>query len=147
MKTTPLTAGPLADIVQRYSHEIGLRRTPATHLTDGVGPVTIGMRRPLLLVPAGFAESASEQEMISAVCHELAHIRRHDFLLNVIFELMWLPISFHPAAALIKSRIDGTRELACDEIAARVLSPALYARSLRYDAAEPDLPESLSPEV
>jgi beta-lactamase regulating signal transducer with metallopeptidase domain len=126
-----LATGPLTHIVQRYSSAMGLRGIPSVYLTDGIGPVTIGIRRPLLLVPAAFAETASEQEKTSAVCHELAHIRRHDFLLNLICELLWLPISFHPVAALIKSRIGGTRELACDETATRLLSaPSVYARSL-----------------
>jgi hypothetical protein len=69
--------------------------------------------------------------LTSTLCHEMAHIRRHDFLLNLVYEFLYLLISFHPAGALIKRRIDQTRELACDEMAAgRLLSTSAYARSL-----------------
>src|SRR5258707_14236656 len=61
----------------------------------------------------------------------MAHIRRHDFSLNVLYELLFLPLSFHPAARLVRRRIGETREIACDEMAAgRVLDASAYARSL-----------------
>jgi hypothetical protein len=61
----------------------------------------------------------------------MAHIRRHDFALNLLYEVVAMPIRFHPGIALIKARIAQTRELACDEIAARLLpSGKHYARSL-----------------
>ncbi len=51
--------------------------------------------------------------------------------MNLAYEFLYLLISFHPAGALIKRRIDQTRELACDEMAAgRLLSTSAYARSL-----------------
>jgi beta-lactamase regulating signal transducer with metallopeptidase domain len=82
-------------------------------------------------VPEWFLSQASQDELSSTLSHELAHIRRHDFLWNLLYELMILPISFHPAAALIKARIDQTRELACDEIAAESMpTRTRYARSL-----------------
>jgi beta-lactamase regulating signal transducer with metallopeptidase domain len=83
------------------------------------------------VLPEWFSSQASKDEISSILSHELAHIRRHDFLLNLVYELLILPISFHPAAALIKARIDQTRELACDEIAAESMSTRTqYARSL-----------------
>ena len=98
---------------------------------EGKGPATLGIRNPVLVLPEWFLSQASEDEISSALCHELAHIRRHDFLLNVIYEVFLLPIAFHPAAALIKARIDQTRELTCDEIAAECLSTRTqYAHSL-----------------
>src|SRR4029077_14061527 len=79
----------------------------------------------------GVFSGGSGGGILSRLGHELAHIRRHDFLLNLVYELLILPISFRPAAALIKARIDQTRELACDEIAAECLSTSTqYARSL-----------------
>jgi hypothetical protein len=98
---------------------------------EGKGPATLGIREPVLVLPEWFLSQASEDELSSTLCHELAHIRRHDFLLNLVYELFVLPISFHPAAVLIKARIDQTRELACDEIAAESpLTRNQYARSL-----------------
>jgi hypothetical protein len=98
---------------------------------EGRGPATLGIRNPVLVLPEWFLSQASQDELSSALTHELAHIRRRDFLWNLVYELLILPISFHPAAALIKARIDQTRELACDETAAASMpAGAQYARSL-----------------
>jgi beta-lactamase regulating signal transducer with metallopeptidase domain len=99
-------------------------------------PSTLGWRQPVLLVPGSFfEEELSVEDLMSALSHELVHIRRHDFLLNLVYEAMSLPLSFHPAAGLIKARIAQTRELACDEMAARVLpSEKHYAQSLLHIA-------------
>jgi TonB family protein len=95
------------------------------------GPVALGAREPLIILPTSMLEGSSEEDLASTLCHEMAHIRRHDFLTNLVYEFFYLLISFHPAGALIKRRIDQTRELACDEMAAgRILSTSAYARSL-----------------
>jgi beta-lactamase regulating signal transducer with metallopeptidase domain len=94
-------------------------------------PVTMGFRRPMLVLPEKFFANVTEAEFSSAICHELAHIRRHDFGSNLIYELLSLPLSIHPATAIIKDRIGQTRELVCDEMAAaHVANRAAYARSL-----------------
>ena len=91
----------------------------------------MGIRRPVLLLPEWLLSQATPDELSSTLCHELAHIRRHDFLLNLVYEVLLLPISFHPASAFIKARIDQTRELACDDIATESLAMRTrYARSL-----------------
>lgn len=96
-----------------------------------VSPVTIGVWHPRLILPEWFFSKASDQERVSAIAHELAHVSRHDFVLNLVHEVLFLPISFHPAARFIKSRMERSRELACDEIAAANLpSPIVYARAL-----------------
>jgi hypothetical protein len=60
---------------------------------------------------------------------------RRDFLFNLLYEVASLPVCFHPCAALIRSRIAQTRELACDEIAAQMLPTARqYATSLLHIA-------------
>src|SRR5581483_4006156 len=69
--------------------------------------------------------------LTSAIGHELVHVSRRDYLFNLICELAWLPLSFHPAAALVRRRIRQTRELRCDELVTdRLLEAEVYARSL-----------------
>ena len=95
-------------------------------------PSTVGWRNPVLLVPVSFfTDDVREEDAVSALSHEMAHVRRHDFGLNLLYELISVPLCFHPATALIKTRIAQTRELACDEMAVRFLpSGKQYARSL-----------------
>jgi protein TonB len=69
--------------------------------------------------------------LISALGHEAAHIVRHDYLLNLAYELVTLPLWFHPAMRLLLRRIRHTREQCCDEIVAeKLLEPCAYAHSL-----------------
>jgi len=94
-------------------------------------PVTLGWRRPAIILPAQLASGASPELLIAALGHEMTHIRRRDYAWNILYELLFLPISFHPAAALVKRRINETRELACDETVGELVMDAHdYARSL-----------------
>lgn len=94
------------------------------------GPITLGARRPAIVLPNSLLEGESDAELRAALGHELAHVRRRDYLRNLIHELILLPISFHPFAWLIRQRLACTRELACDEMAATLLGRPQYARSL-----------------
>jgi len=68
---------------------------------------------------------------MSAIGHEFIHVARRDYFLNFLYELIYLPLSFHPATAVLRRRIKQTRELCCDELVAeRVLDRETYARSL-----------------
>jgi beta-lactamase regulating signal transducer with metallopeptidase domain/uncharacterized membrane protein YkoI len=94
-------------------------------------PATVGIFRPLIILPDALARDASDEELTAAIGHELMHVRRRDYLLNLIYEFVFLPLSFHPAAALVRRRITQTRELRCDELVTELLlRPEVYARSL-----------------
>lgn len=98
-------------------------------------PATIGTLRPLIVLPESFCAGVEEARLLSVIGHELAHVKRRDFLSNLICELVALPISFHPLVFLIKRQVDRARELACDElVTTHVLAPNLYARSLLWAA-------------
>ena len=94
-------------------------------------PITIGMFAPLIILPDQLVVEDDEELLTSAIGHELIHVRRRDYALNLVYELLYLPLSFHPCAALIRRRVRQTRELSCDEVVAeRILTPEAYARSL-----------------
>ena len=94
-------------------------------------PLTAGFAPALVVLPDALLRASDESLLTSAIGHELVHIGRRDYLLNFFYRLLSIPLSFHPAAALIRRRIDETRELRCDElVAARLLHPTAYARSL-----------------
>jgi len=120
------------EAAEKCEELFGIRSIPLLCSEHVESPSTVGWRDPVLLVPRSFfTEQVGEEELISALSHEMAHIRRHDFLLNLVYEVLSLPLCIHPATALIKSQIAQTRELACDEMAAGLLpSEKQYARSL-----------------
>jgi len=95
------------------------------------GPVTLGALRPVVLLPPGFAAAHEDDAIRAALGHELAHVRRRDYGVNLAFETALLPFAWHPAARLLRRRLGETREMACDELASeRLLGARRYARSL-----------------
>lgn len=94
-------------------------------------PATLGVRQPVITLPEQLCAEPDEETLLSIVGHEMAHVARRDFLVNLICELVSLPLSFHPLTYLIKREMHRTRELACDELVTRhILKPRDYARSL-----------------
>jgi beta-lactamase regulating signal transducer with metallopeptidase domain len=94
-------------------------------------PYTLGIRRPLIVLPDSFCGDVDHETLVSVIAHEMAHVRRRDFLTKLVCELVSLPIAFHPLTFLIKRQIERERELACDELVTqRMLQPETYARSL-----------------
>lgn len=95
------------------------------------GPLTLGFRRRMLLVPPGFMETAEASDVEAALAHELAHMRRRDFAKNVLYELVSLPVGYHPLTRWLKAQVRQSRELVCDAMAAEfVTTREHYARSL-----------------
>ena len=109
-------------------------------------PCTSGVRRPLIILPDSFCEKATDETLLSVISHEMAHVRRGDFLTKLICEFISLPISFHPLAAFIKRQIARERELSCDELVTRrAVLPGKYARSLLAAADLTILPVAQTP--
>jgi TonB family protein len=88
--------------------------SPSFCLSTGVsGPVTFGVRNPVILLPAQFLEMPSgAQEAI--VCHELVHIRRRDWAFTMAEELIRAVFWFHPAIWWLLGQIQLTREQTVD---------------------------------
>ena len=94
-------------------------------------PITIGVFTPVIIVPKALLDETDEEVLISAIGHELIHVQRRDYALNLVYEFLFVLLAFHPAAVLIRRRIRQTRELSCDELVAeRILNAEVYARSL-----------------
>ena len=94
------------------------------------GPVTIGIRRKLLLLPPDMLTTLPDAELRTAISHEFAHIYRHDFLKNLLYELLSLPVRFHPVLYSTRLYLMETREMVCDQLAANPANRRQYARSL-----------------
>src|SRR4030095_8306064 len=94
-------------------------------------PVTLGLLRPIIILPKHLVRDADVELLTSAIGHEFIHVARRDYVLNLIYEFIYVAVSFNPFSSLIRRRIKQTRELSCDEVVAeRVLEAQLYARSL-----------------
>jgi TonB family protein len=94
------------------------------------GPVTLGVRQKLLLLPLNVIEQLPEADLSTVIAHEFAHMRRKDFMKNLLYELLCLPVSYHPLLWLTRARIMESREMVCDQMAASVTGTNEYAQSL-----------------
>ncbi len=112
----------------RCQETFGLRDVQLLISAQVSGPVAAGRA---IILPECLLNEPSEDVLTTAVGHEMAHIARRDFGCNLLYEALYLPVSFHPAAWLIHGEIERTREVACDELVTRRLMDAvLYARSI-----------------
>lgn len=80
-------------------------------------PVTIGMFRPMVLMPIGLVNGLSTEQVACILAHELAHIRRHDFLVNILQSIVETLLFFNPMVWWLSRHIREERELCCDDIA------------------------------
>jgi protein involved in polysaccharide export with SLBB domain/beta-lactamase regulating signal transducer with metallopeptidase domain len=94
-------------------------------------PAVIGALRPVIVVPIGIFSGLVPQQVEAILAHELAHIRRHDYLVNLIQSAIETLLFYHPATWWISAQIRRERENCCDDIAAAVCgSDRDYAAAL-----------------
>jgi beta-lactamase regulating signal transducer with metallopeptidase domain len=123
--------------VDRCALALKLSAPPiARESPDDGSPLVCGLRRPVLLLPAGYAARFAGPSFEQVVLHELAHLRRGDLWTIWIFHALRSVYWFHPLVHWVAYRAGLDRELACDQtaIAQSGASASAYARTL-IDAA------------
>ncbi|CAN5401005.1 hypothetical protein BH10ACI4_BH10ACI4_12500 [soil metagenome] len=137
-RSVPLVlTGTAAQSWERYAELLGVKGAaassgPGIAVAEGLrGPVAVGVRRGVMLVPPGFIAEVEAFDLEAVLAHELAHIQRRDFAKNLLYELVALPVMFHPVVWLTRARVAESREMICDAMAAdAVAGRERYARSL-----------------
>jgi bla regulator protein BlaR1 len=89
--------------------------------TRSASPVTAGWWRPVVLVPASLLTGMPPDLLEALLAHEMAHIKRHDYLINLLQNAIESLLFYHPAVWWISNRIRAERELIADDFAARQL--------------------------
>jgi beta-lactamase regulating signal transducer with metallopeptidase domain len=93
-------------------------------------PTLIGWLRPVILMPASILTELPPQQLELILAHELAHLRRCDYLLNLLQTAIETLLFYHPAVWWVSRQIRVERESCCDDQAASVGDRLLYARAL-----------------
>jgi bla regulator protein blaR1 len=103
--------------LDHLSRAIGLRQ-PIRLLQSGLVrvPVAIGLFKPVILVPLGLLAHLPPEQVETILLHELAHIRRRDYLVNLLQCLAEAIFFFNPALLWISSLVRQEREACCDDI-------------------------------
>jgi beta-lactamase regulating signal transducer with metallopeptidase domain len=96
-----------------------------------LNPLLIGWLQPLILLPTSLVTELSPDQMKAILAHELAHVRRGDFLVNLLQCVVETLLFFHPCVWWLSGRIRAERENCCDDIAAGVTGDRKgYAQAL-----------------
>lgn len=115
----------------RLAARMGLVRVP--RLLEGTHfdvPMAVGWLRPVVLVPVSAITTLAPAELDALIAHELAHVARYDFFVNVLQEVVASVLFFHPAVHYIGRTIREAREHVADDLAASCVSPKVLARAL-----------------
>ncbi|MGI4790831.1 MAG: M56 family metallopeptidase [Janthinobacterium lividum] len=129
VETGPLAEAALAAASQmQISRSVGLRQASAAGLITV--PLTFGARRPVVVLPAE-AEEWPAERLRAALLHEMAHIKRHDWALQMLGNVAGAMHWFNPLVWMALKRMRGESEAACDDLVLAAGVPAQdYARHL-----------------
>lgn len=120
----------LVALAERLARKLGIKQ-PVRLLESALVrvPTVIGWLQPVILLPVGFATGLAPAQVECILVHELGHIRRYDYLINLLQSLVEAVLFYHPATWYISRRIRLERENCCDDL-------VLAFGANRYDYAE-----------
>lgn len=104
--------------LQSLAEEIGIRKTVSLVESALIKvPIVIGHFKPIVMVPIGMLNQLTPGEAEAVLLHELAHIRRHDYLVNYLQRIAETVLFFNPGLLWVSSLLRAEREVCCDEMA------------------------------
>lgn len=118
--------------VNRWQIILGISRNVKVLFSKRVNaPIMLGTIRPVILLPISVCTQLTTEQVEAILVHELAHIRRHDYLINIIQTLVETILFFNPFVWLTSSIIRREREHCCDDLVVSCSAdPLQYAQAL-----------------
>ena len=116
----------------RLCERLGITRQVSLRIAEHIqGPLAIGIVRSVIILPAAALMALSPEQLEAVLAHELAHVRRADYLWNLIQTMVETLLFFHPAVWWLGRRLRQQRELCCDDVAVQSCAdPLIYATAL-----------------
>jgi beta-lactamase regulating signal transducer with metallopeptidase domain len=116
----------------RLSLRLGIWWSVDLRISERIAsPLAMGVMRSLVLIPASALTSLSPEQLEVVLAHELAHIRRADYLWNMVQTMIETLFFFHPAVWWVSGHLRQQRELCCDDVALECCTdPLIYATAL-----------------
>lgn len=103
--------------VQRTAAQMGIRKKVNAWVSELVSsPVTIGFLKPVILVPLAAINHLSPQQLEAVLLHELSHIKRSDYLVNLLINFIQTILYFNPFVKAFVKIVEREREKSCDEM-------------------------------
>lgn len=118
--------------VRKVAEQIGINKPVHIWISGLVtSPVTIGYLKPVILVPLAAMNNLTSQQMEAVLLHELAHIKRYDYLVNLIINFIQAILYFNPFVKAFVKTVERERERSCDEMVMQFqYDPHNYATAL-----------------
>lgn len=111
---------------RRIAERLNLRRAVQIVQSGAVSvPTLVGWVRPVVLVPAAALSGLSPDQLHAILAHELAHVRRHDYLVNLLQSVVETLLFYHPATWWVSAQVRAEREHCCDDLAVAVCGDRL----------------------
>jgi beta-lactamase regulating signal transducer with metallopeptidase domain len=130
-RTTPLGANWQQQL-SAISEAMGVKQ--AVRLVESAlvqVPIAIGFTKPVILLPVGAVTGLTQAQVEAVLAHELAHILRRDYLINLLQSVVDMLFFYHPVVWWMSGIVRAERENCCDDIAVAVCGDTLtYARAL-----------------
>ena len=116
----------------RLRERLGITRQVSLYISHHIqGPLAIGVVRSLVILPVSALMALSPEQLEAVLAHELAHVRRADYLWNLMQTMVETLLFFHPAVWWLGRRLRQQRELCCDDVAVQSCAdPLVYATAL-----------------
>lgn len=103
--------------MENYAQKLGIRQSISLLQSELVKvPVTVGHFKPVILIPIGLIFQLPAEQIETILIHELAHIKRRDYLVNLLQSLLEAIFFFNPGLLWLSSLIKEERETCCDDI-------------------------------
>jgi beta-lactamase regulating signal transducer with metallopeptidase domain len=121
------------ETLERLSARVGVSRLVSLRISSRMeAPAVIGWLRPVILVPVGALAGLPAAQVEALLAHELAHVRRHDYFVNLLQSMAEALLFYHPAVWWVSQQIRAEREHCCDLLAVEATGGDVlsYARAL-----------------
>ncbi len=130
--TTP-TPEKWNNIFLSLAQQVGLKFQPELRIsTLTIIPCVIGYLKPVVLIPASILLNMNQPQVEAILLHELAHVRRSDYLIGLLQAIVKTILFFNPFLWWLCQQMDREREYACDDIAVAInQNPMLFANTLK----------------
>jgi beta-lactamase regulating signal transducer with metallopeptidase domain len=115
LRASPAPPEALAVLFESVRSDTRVARCELRLVTDLRSPAATGWWRPRVLLPHDFVPRLETQQLVDILRHELMHVRRRDYLWDMLATVGCCLVFFHPAGWLVRRRLRRERELVCDE--------------------------------
>ncbi len=132
--------------VNKVAAQLGIKKPVKVWVSELVtSPVTIGYLKPVILIPLAAINHLSAKQMEAVLLHELSHIRRYDYFINLIIKFIQSVLYFNPFVKAFVKIVEREREKSCDEMVMQFqYDPHGYATALLQLEKANHLPKLLA---